>query len=94
MIHNPAQAFSAPSKMILRPRTGFLFLLTPEKGRDWVADVNLLKEGFGVSVIIPKTLADDLNVMKGNKLEKFAAEYRSKKAVFLSRSSEFSALTN
>ena len=62
-------------------------LLTQEKGKDWVADVNLLKEGFGVSAIIPKTLADDLNVMKANRLEKIAAEYRSKNAVFLGRTS-------
>ena len=35
---------------------------------DYVADLNLLRENFGVSIIIPRTLADDQRILEINQL--------------------------
>ena len=35
---------------------------------DYVADLNLLRENFGVSIIIPRTLADDQRILEINRL--------------------------
>ncbi len=37
--------------------------------KDYYSDLNLLKEHFGVSVILPKTLADDQKTLEMNKLD-------------------------
>jgi len=39
------------------------------KTKDYYSDLNLLKEHFGVSVILPKTLADDQKTLEMNKLD-------------------------
>jgi hypothetical protein len=45
---------------------------------DYVSKLNLLKEDFGISVIIPRTLADDQKILRLNKLEKVIAQARRK----------------
>jgi hypothetical protein len=45
---------------------------------DYVSELNLLKENFGISVIIPRTLAHDQKILKLNKLEKAITEARKK----------------
>jgi hypothetical protein len=45
---------------------------------DYVSKVNLLEDDFGISVIIPRTLADDQKILKLNKLEKVVARARTK----------------
>ena len=45
---------------------------------DYVSKLNLLNEDFGISVIIPRTLADDQKILKLNKLEKVIAQARRK----------------
>jgi hypothetical protein len=45
---------------------------------DYVAELNLLKENFGISVIIPRTLAHDQEILKLNKLEKVVGSARRK----------------
>jgi hypothetical protein len=39
------------------------------KTKDYYSDLNLLKEHFGISVILPKTLADDQKTLEMNKLD-------------------------
>ncbi len=39
------------------------------KTKDYSSDLNLLKDHFGISVILPKTLADDLKTLEMNKLD-------------------------
>ena len=46
-------------------------LLTSDKSRDYVAELDLFKANFGVSVIIPRTLANDQKVLELNKLDKW-----------------------
>lgn len=41
------------------------------ESKDDVAGVNLIKQGFGITVIIPRTLADDREVLRVTRLEKF-----------------------
>ena len=38
------------------------------KNGDYVADLNLLRENFGVTIIIPRTLADDQRILEINQL--------------------------
>jgi hypothetical protein len=38
--------------------------------KDYMAELSLLKENFGVSIIIPKTLARDQKILELNKLDK------------------------
>jgi hypothetical protein len=45
---------------------------------DYVSKLNLFEEDFGVSVIIPRTLADDQKILKLNKLEKIVTQARRK----------------
>jgi hypothetical protein len=44
---------------------------------DSVAELNLQKENFGVSVILPRTLADDQKILEITRLDKIVREYRS-----------------
>ena len=46
-------------------------LFTPLKYEDCVDELNLAKENFGISVIIPKTLVSDHEAMERNKLKAF-----------------------
>jgi hypothetical protein len=46
--------------------------------KDYVTELTLQKENFGVSVIIPSTLAADQTILKINKLDRIVREYQSK----------------
>jgi hypothetical protein len=46
--------------------------------QDYVSELNLIKNGFGISVILPKTLVHDQKILKVNKLEKVVTEARRK----------------
>ncbi len=48
-------------------------------GRKYSADLNLSKEQFGVTVIVPKKLADDQEVMKITQLEKLIEQCRKER---------------
>lgn len=52
-------------------------VLASSKSEDYIAELNLFKENFGVSVIIPKTLANDQKILEMNKLDKIIARSRS-----------------
>jgi hypothetical protein len=43
----------------------------------YMAELNLQKENFGVSVIIPRTLASDQKTLEINELERIVKECRS-----------------
>ena len=43
---------------------------------DYFAGLNLLRENFGVSIILPKTLRNDQNILKINRLDKVIAQSR------------------
>jgi hypothetical protein len=47
-----------------------------EKYKDYLAELNLLKESFGVSIIIPATLAKDSRILEMNGLGKIIAQSR------------------
>jgi hypothetical protein len=51
-------------------------LLAPHRNEDYLADLNLRKENFGVSILIPRTLADDPKILKAGKLDKIVDPYR------------------
>ncbi len=51
-------------------------LVHPDRNEDYVADLNLLKENFGVSIIIPQTLAHDPKILAINKLDKAVEKCR------------------
>jgi hypothetical protein len=44
--------------------------LASNGSKDYIAELSLLKENFGVSIIIPKTLAKDQKTLELNKLDK------------------------
>jgi len=48
------------------------------ENQDYIAELNLLKENFSVSVIIPRTLADDQKILEINKLDGIVRSYRAK----------------
>jgi hypothetical protein len=45
---------------------------------DYIADLNLLRENFGVFIIIPRTLANDPKILEINKLDKAAEKCRKR----------------
>lgn len=45
-------------------------LFASTRSEDYIAELNLLKENFGVSIIIPRTLAADQKTLEMNKLDK------------------------
>jgi len=51
-------------------------LFTSDKSRDYVADLDLFKANFGVSVILPRTVVSDQKVLEMNRLDKLVAKYR------------------
>ncbi len=51
-------------------------LLSPGKNEDYLAALNLQKENFGVTILIPKTLAGDQKILRANKLDKIVAQSR------------------
>ncbi|MGZ3525156.1 MAG: hypothetical protein ACXU9L_10225 [Thermodesulfobacteriota bacterium] len=44
--------------------------------KDDHSELNILKEHFGVSVILPRTLADDQKILEINKLDKIVRKYQ------------------
>lgn len=48
-----------------------------------MAELNLLKENGGVSIIIPRTLVDDRKILEINRLDKIIFQFRK---LFLSKS--------
>jgi hypothetical protein len=46
-------------------------LFPPVKHKDYVEELSLAKEGFGISVILPKTLVNDCETMERKKLKGF-----------------------
>ena len=51
-------------------------LVNSNKNEDYVADLNLLRENFGVFIIIPKTLANDPKVLEIAKLDNAVRKFR------------------
>lgn len=47
--------------------------LSAIKSKDYIADVNLLKDGFGITIIIPRTLAEEGEVLKMTRLDTILA---------------------
>jgi hypothetical protein len=56
-------------------------VLAPGKGEDYSAELNLRKENFSVSVIIPRALADDQKILEMNGLDKIVAQSRGQYSV-------------
>lgn len=56
-------------------------LSTSNKSENYVADLNLRKEDFGVSVILPRTLADDLKILEINGLDKIISSRKQSSKV-------------
>ena len=56
-------------------------LFTSDQNRDYISDVNLIKEKFAVFVILPKTIAQDRKVLEANRLEDVVEWARSQSAV-------------
>jgi len=48
-----------------------------EETKDYHSELNILKRHFGVSVILPKTLADDPKVLEINELDQVVRKYQS-----------------
>lgn len=44
--------------------------------KDYAAELNLQKENFGVSIILPKTLTQDQKILEINKLNEIVKQYR------------------
>jgi len=49
-------------------------LLGSNGNKDYIAELNLQKENFGISVILPRTLADDQKSLEINRLDKIVRE--------------------
>lgn len=54
----------------------------PDKGKGYSSDVNLLKEHFGVTVILPKTLLDDQKVLEINQLDQIVKKCMSSPSAY------------
>ncbi len=51
--------------------------LSSNKNENYISDLNLQKENFGISIIIPRTLANDQKVLMINGLDKIVAQARN-----------------
>ncbi len=60
-------------------------LSSSNKSENYVADLNLRKEDFGVSVILPKTLADDFKVLEIIGLDKIVSSFRKQSSEVFSK---------
>jgi hypothetical protein len=47
-----------------------------DKGENYIADLNLEKENFGVTIILPRALADDQKILRINRLDKIVKHPR------------------
>lgn len=57
-------------------------LQSSRKHEEYTADLNLLKEQFGITVIVPKRLADNGEILKITGLDKFVDQYRRQPSSF------------
>jgi hypothetical protein len=74
-IHNIIESLSKGRIDVYSP------LLASGKGEDYSAELNLRKENFGVSIIIPRTVADDQKMLELNGLDKIVAQFRTRSSV-------------
>jgi hypothetical protein len=51
-------------------------LIGGDKGEDYIADLNLKTENFGISILLPRTLAADPKVLKITGMDEILARYR------------------
>lgn len=51
-------------------------LLGSDGNKDYIAELNLQKENFGLSVILPRTLADDQKTLEMNRLDRIVRGYQ------------------
>ena len=58
-------------------------LSSSNKGEKYVAGLNLSKENFGVSVIIPRTMANDQKALEMNKLHTVVTQFRKQSLALL-----------
>lgn len=54
------------------------------KGEDYTAELNLEKEKFGVTLILPKTLVDNQRILELNHLDKIVVQYRNQSSLLSS----------
>jgi hypothetical protein len=54
----------------------FSSLLAMDQKEDYAADLNLKKENFGVSIILPQTLARDRKTLQMTGVEEIIAQHR------------------
>jgi hypothetical protein len=66
-------------KITIHPPTSL-----PGGGKDYSAELKLQEDKFGVSIIIPRTLARDQKVLEMNRLDKIVAEARGQIALHAS----------
>jgi len=59
-------------------------LLGMGKNEDYIADLNLGKENFGISILLPRTLAGDQKTMKINGLDEIITQHRRHSSAVLS----------
>jgi len=55
------------------------------QGKDYRAELNLRKENFGVTVIIPRTLIEDREVLEMNGLDKIVTQSKSQSPIVFSK---------
>jgi len=70
-VHTIIKYLNDKKIMIRPPVTG------SEKGKEHSAQLNLFKDNFGISIILPKTLADNQDLLKTHQLDKITAQTRS-----------------
>jgi hypothetical protein len=51
-------------------------LIASNGSEDYFAELNLLGENFGITIIIPRTLAKDQKILEINRLDKIVAHFR------------------
>ncbi|MCL5237881.1 MAG: hypothetical protein M1353_08550 [Nitrospirae bacterium] len=56
-------------------------LINPSGNEDYNAELNLLKEHFGITVIIPKTLADNQDILIKTRLDKVIEQSRGQSPI-------------
>ncbi len=59
-------------------------ILGVDKKEEYIADLNLKKDNFGVSILLPQTLAGDRKTLKINDLDKMIAQHRRQSSAGLS----------
>ena len=51
-------------------------LIASNGSKDYFAELSLLRENFGITIIIPRTLAKDQKILEINRLDKIVAHFR------------------